>query len=107
MGVTVAKLDSEVVNIGKKLKAAVEDAGDDAVKLAAWLQNNSAEVSSLAGLAGPGAASVAAVGLNLVTLAVNAVKTAGVAASTNGVSVSLDQATLNDVKALIAAIEKV
>jgi hypothetical protein len=89
------------------VKAAVEDAGDDAVKLAAWVQNNSAEITSLASLAGPEAASVASVGLNLTNLAISAVKGAGGAAAANGLSVSLDEGTLSAVKALIAAIEKV
>ncbi len=103
----LSKLETDIVNVAKKIKAGIEDAGDDAVKMAAWLQNNSTEVTALAGLAGPQAASVATVGLNLVNLAVNAVKTAGTAASTNGLSVTLDQDVVNDVKSLIAAIEKI
>jgi hypothetical protein len=103
----LAKLETGVVDIAKKIKAGVEDAGNDAVKLAAWLQNNSAEVTALAGLAGPQAASVTNVGLNLTNLAINAVKSAGSAAAGNGLSVSLDQATVDGVKALIAAIEKI
>ncbi len=103
----LAKLETGVVDIAKKVKAAVEDAGDDAVKLAAWIQSNSAEITSLASLAGPQAASVAAVGLSLTNLAIGAVKNAGAAATGEGLSVSLDSATLSSVKALIAAIEKV
>jgi hypothetical protein len=101
------KLETDVVNAAKKLKAGLEDAGDDAVKVAAWLQNNQALIEKLAGLAGTGAASVSAVGLNLVSLAVTAVKSAGAGAAANGISIPLDQSAISAVEALIAAIEKV
>jgi hypothetical protein len=107
MTTEIAKLETDVVLIAGKVKAAVEDAGNDAVKLAAWLQNNSAEITSLATLAGPQATSVAAVGLTLTNLAVTAVKSAGSAAGANAVNVTLDSEALAAVKALIAAIEKV
>jgi hypothetical protein len=102
----LATLETDLLDVAKKVKTAVEDAGDDAVKLAAWLQNNSAEVTALAGLAGPGASNAASVGLGLLNAAIVAVKGAGDAASANGVSVSLDSAAVADVKAVIAAIEK-
>lgn len=105
MGIT--KLETDVVNVAKKIKEGIEDAGEDAVKLAVWVQNNSAEVTALASLAGPQAASVAATGLALTNLAINAVKSAGAAVQPNGLNVTLDQATIASVKALIAAIEKI
>jgi hypothetical protein len=103
----IVKLETEVVNIAKKIKAGIEDAGEDAVKLADWVQKNSTEVTALASLAGPQAASVAATGLTLTNLAINAVKSASAAALPNGLTISLDQATIAAVKALIAAIEKI
>ena len=103
----LAKLETDVINVAAKVRAGIEDAGSDAVKLAAWLGNNSAEITALASLAGPGAATVSAVGLSLVNLAINAVKSMGAAAGSSGLSVTLDQDTVNAVKALIAAIEKI
>jgi hypothetical protein len=103
----VAKLETKVIDIATKVRTGMEEAGTDAVKLAAWLGNNSAEITALAGLAGSGAAGVSALGLNLVKLAINVVKNAATAASSNGLSVPLDQETVTAVKALIAAIEKI
>lgn len=103
----VLKLETDVVLVVKKLKAGIEDAGDDAVKVAAFVQANSTEILQLASLAGPQAASVAQVGLTLTNLAITAVKNTSSAASANGVSVSLDQNALAAVKALIADIEKI
>lgn len=103
----VAKLETGVIDVAKKIRTGLEDAGTDAVKLAAFLGNNSAEITALAGLAGSGAAGITSLGLNLVKLAINVVKNAATAASSNGLSVPLDQETVTAVKALIAAIEKI
>lgn len=102
-----SKLETKIIDIAKDLRAGIEEAGDDAVKVAAWVQKNSAQIQLLASLGGPEAASVSATGLALTSLAVNAVKNAGSAASANGVSVTLDQATIAAVEKLIAAIEKI
>lgn len=100
-----ATLETDIVNVAKKVKAGLEAAEGDAVKVASFLQSNSSEITALAGLAGSG--SFATVGLSLVTLAINAVKSAGEAGAQNGLSVSLDSAVIAEVKSLIAAIEKI
>jgi hypothetical protein len=103
----IAKLETDAVNFAKDVKAGIEDAGDDAVKLAVWLGNNSTKITALADLAGAGAAKASTVGLNLTNLAINAVKAAGGAAATNGLTVSLDQSAISAVQDLIETIEKV
>lgn len=103
----LAVLETEALNIAKDIRAGIEDAGADAVKLATFLQNNSGKVTALASLAGPEAAAVVAAGTTLTNLAITAVKGTAAAAKANGVSVTLDQAAVAQVEAAIAAIEKV
>lgn len=103
----VATLETKVLNAAKDVKAGIEEAGDDAVKLAVFLENNSAKITALASLAGPGAAKATQIGAALLNLAITAVKDAGAAASANGVSITLDQATLADVKGFVTAVEKI
>lgn len=103
----IAVLDTDALDIAKKIKAGIEAAGDDAVKLASFVESNSTEITSLAALAGPGASGVTSLGLTLVNLAINAVKGADAAATANGVNVSLDATAVANVKAVIAAIEKI
>jgi len=102
-----AKLETEVLDIAKKIKAGLEAAEGDAVKVASFVEQNSTEISSLASLAGPGTAMVTNVALGLLNTAIIAVKGAGDAASANGLSISLDAAAIAEVKAVIAAIEKI
>lgn len=103
----IAVLETDALNIAKDIKEGIEAAGTDAVKLASFLENNSGKITALAALAGPAAAGATNVGLGLLNLAITAVKGAGAAAGANGVSISLDAAAQAEVKAVIAAIEKV
>jgi hypothetical protein len=106
MGVA-AKLETDVLAIAAKVKKGLEAAEGDAVKVAAFIESNSTEITALASLAGPGASKASEVGLALLNTAITAVKGAGDAASQNGLTISLDQAAIADVKAVIAAIEKI
>jgi hypothetical protein len=103
----IAKLETELLNIAKDVKAGLEAAGEDAIKLASFLEANSSKITALASLAGPQAAAVTTTGISLVNLAITAVKDAGASAAANGVNVKLDSAAVADVKAVIAAIEKI
>jgi len=103
----IAVLETKLVDVAKKIKAGLEAAEGDAVKVAAFLESNSAEMTALAALAGPGASAATTVGLGLLNTAITAVKGAGDAASANGLSVSLDSSAIAEIKAVIAAIEKV
>jgi hypothetical protein len=104
---TVATLETDVLKIAKTIKAGLEAAEGDAVKVASFVENNSTEITALAALAGPGASTVTNVALGLLNTVITAVKGAGDAASTNGLSVSLDAAAIAEVKAVIKAIEAV
>jgi hypothetical protein len=102
-----AVLETDLLNIAAKVKAGLEAAEGDAVKVASFLENNQTEITALAGLAGPSSAAATTVGLSLLNTAITAVKGAGDAASANGLSVSLDSAAIAEIKAVIAAIEKI
>ena len=102
-----ATLETNLLDFAKHVKAGLEAAEGDAVKVASFVENNASEITGLAALAGPGATSVTTVALNLLNVVITAVKGAGDAASANGLSVSLDSALVADVKAAIAASEKV
>jgi hypothetical protein len=103
----VATLETDVLNVAKKVKDGLEAAAGDAVKVASFVENNSAEITSLASLAGPGATGVTDVALGVLNTVIAAVKGAGQAAAGNGLSVSFDAAAIAEVKAVIAAIEKI
>jgi hypothetical protein len=103
----IATLETDVLSIASKVKAGLEAAEGDAVKVASFLENNSTLIASLSSLAGPGAAAATSTGLGLLNLAITAVKGAGSAGTANGLSVSLDAAAIAEVKAVIAAIEKI
>ena len=103
----IAVLETDLLNIAKKIKAGLEAAEGDAVKMASFLENNSTEITALASLGGAGTATATSVGLGVLNTVITAVKGAGDAASTNGLSVSFDSAAIADVKAVIAAIEKI
>lgn len=105
MTTTVAKIESGIVDVAKKIKAGIEDAGEDAVKLASFVQNNATEIEGLAALAGKKGTTVSTVALNLFTQVAAAVKAAGTAAGSNGLAVSFDAAVIADVKAVIADLE--
>jgi hypothetical protein len=103
----IAILETKLISIAKKFKAGLEAAEGDAVKLASFVESNQTEITALATLAGPGASAATGVGLGLLNTVITAVKGAGDAASANGLSVSLDSSAVAEVKAVIAAIEKI
>jgi hypothetical protein len=103
----IAILETKALAYAKDIKDGIEAAGEDAVKLATFMQNNQAKIVALASLAGPEAAAVTSAGTGLLNLAITAVKGAGDAASANGVNVSLDAAAVAEVKAAITAVEKI
>lgn len=103
----IAVLETDALNIAKEIRAGIEDAGADAVKLATFLQANSSKITALASLAGPDAAAVTAAATGVLNLAITAVKGTSAAAKANGVNVQLDQSAVSAVEAAIAAIEKI
>jgi hypothetical protein len=103
----IQKIESDVVNVAKKLQTGIEDAGEDALKVTSFLQKNSDLITKLAALAGPQAASVEKVGLALISQVGAAIKGVSDADLAKGISVPLDAAALADVKALVSAIEAI
>jgi hypothetical protein len=99
-------LESGIVAAAKKVKAGIEEAGEDALKLAGFLQANQAEITGLAALAGSKTSSVVATGQSVLGAVITAVKGAGDAASANGLSVPLNASLIAEVKAVIADLEK-
>ena len=103
----IATLETDVVDIAKKIKEGLADAEGDAVKVAAFLENNSTEITALASLAGPAAAGATNVGLGLLNTVITAVKAAGAAGGANGLSVSFETSAIAAVNGVIEALEKV
>jgi hypothetical protein len=59
---SIASIESGIVAIAKKIKAGIEIAGEDALKIAGFLQANQAEITGLAALAGSKTSNVVATG---------------------------------------------
>jgi len=96
---------AEFVKIGEDIKNGIELAATDAEKALAFLTAHKAVITGLASLAGPAAAAITSNALSLYDTVASSVQAAGVAASANGVSVQLDQATLQAILADIAAVK--
>lgn len=102
---SLSSIESGIVNVAKKIKAGLETAGEDALKLAGFLQANQAEITGLAALAGSKTSNVVATGQTVLGEVISAVKSAGDAASANGLSVSLNAEVIAAVKAVIKDLE--
>jgi hypothetical protein len=99
-------IESGIVSVAKKIKAGIEEAGEDALKLAGFLQSNQAEITGLAALAGSKTSSVVTTGQTVLGAVITAVQAAGEGAGANGLSVSLDASVIAAVKAVISDLEK-
>jgi hypothetical protein len=102
---SIASIESGIIAAAKKIKAGFEAAGEDALKLAGFLQTNQAEIMGLATLAGSKTSNVVATGQTVLGAVITAVKSAGDAANTNGLSVTLDATVIAAVKAVIKDLE--
>jgi hypothetical protein len=96
---------SEFVKIGDDIKGGIEVAATDAEKALAFLNAHKATIVGLAGLAGPLASTITSNALSLYDNVAASVQAAGVAASANGVNVTLDQATIASILADIASVK--
>ena len=97
--------ESSILAFGKKIKSGIETAGEDAVKVATFLEQNAVEITGLAGLAGSKSVSVTNTATSVLGKVIAAVEAAGESAGANGLSVSLDAETIAAVKAVIAAFK--
>src|SRR5579863_7943286 len=98
---SLQSIESGIVKIAKKIKDGIELAGEDALKVAGFLQANQAEITGLAALAGSKTSNVVTTGQTVLGAVISAVKGAGDAASANGLSVTLDASVIAAVKAVI------
>lgn len=103
----LSKIEGDIVGVAKKVKDGIEDAGEDALKLANFVQKNSTEIAALAGLAGSKGSNVETVSMSVLSQVIAAVKDAGAAAGASALNVSFDQTVIADVKALIKDIESI
>jgi hypothetical protein len=102
---SIASIESGIVSVAKKIKAGLETAGEDALKVAGFLQANQAEITGLAALAGSKTSNVVATGQTVLGAVITAVKGADDAASANGLSVALKASVIAEVKELIKDLE--
>jgi hypothetical protein len=100
-------IESSLVAFGDKVKADIELAAGDAVKLAAYLSQHQTELTGLASLAGPTGTAIAAASTSVFTAVANAIETLGEAATANGLNVNFDSATIAAVKAAITAVKAI
>lgn len=95
----------DIVAGAKAFKAGLLKVVGEAPVVMNAITANAPEVEALTSLVFPGATAIETAGLNVLTQVANAVKDAGDAGTANGLSVSFDQALINDVKALIPVFE--
>jgi thiamine pyrophosphokinase len=98
-------LMSDFVKAGDVIKKDIELAATDAEKALAFVQKHQQTILGLANLGGPIAETITSNALNLYDTVTNSVQQMGVAAAANGVSVTLDQSTLQSILADIAAVK--
>jgi hypothetical protein len=103
----LTNFEQDVVKIATKIKNGVETAATDAAKVLGWITNEAPTIAGLASLTGPSGASIAALGLKLIGLVGTAIEGSGTAAGANAVNVTFDEAVINDVKAIIAAVKAI
>lgn len=95
----------DFIKVADKVKEGIELAAVDTAKAGEWLLTNKTVLVGLAGLAGPTASTITQNALSLYDTVAASVQSMGVAAAANGVSVTLDQATLQAILADIAAVK--
>ena len=112
MGLTLQSIKNEfghaaqdIVKVAKAIKSAVSAAAAEAPALVADLQKAAPTIEGLTALAAPQFVAVEQLAFNAFGVVANAVEAAGPAAAANGVSITLDQALINDVKAVLPAIK--
>jgi hypothetical protein len=95
----------DIVKVGKAIKSAVAAAAAEAPALVADLQKAAPTIEGLTALAAPEFVAVEQLAFNAFGVIANAVEAAGPAAASNGLSISLDQTLINDVKAILPAVK--
>ena len=105
MSVTFKGVVSKIVNAAKAFKADVLKVAAEAPAIAADVAKDAPEVETLVNAVFPGAAAIEACALSTFELVVQAVEDSGAAANQSGLSVSLDQTVVADIKNLLPSIK--
>ena len=95
----------DLVKVGKAIKSAIGRAAAEMPTLVADLQKAAPTIEGLTALAAPQFTAVEQLAFNAFGVIANAVEAAGPAAAANGVSISLDQALIADIKAILPALK--
>jgi hypothetical protein len=105
MTVTFKGIVSKLVAAAKDFKSDLLIAAEKAPVIMADIQKDAPEVQALVSLAFPGAAAVEQAAMVAFEAIADAVEAAGPAASTNGLSVSLDKTLIASVQSVLPALK--
>lgn len=105
MSVTFKGIVTKLVAAAKDLKADVLKAADEAPIIVGDVAKDAPEVEALVELAFPGAAAIEQTALSAFEAIATAVEAAGPAASSNGLSVSLDKTLIADIQGVLPALK--
>ncbi len=105
MSISFKGIVSKVVAAAKDFKAAVLKIADEAPVIVGDVEKDAPEVEALINLAFPGATAIEQAALATFEVIADAVEAAGAAAAENGLSVSLDQATVAKVQAVLPQLK--
>jgi hypothetical protein len=96
---------SKIVAAAKAFKADLVKAANATPGILAKIEADAPEVEALTSLVFPAAATVEATGLKILEAVAGAVEATGSAAGASGLSVPLDQALIQEVKALLPQLK--
>ena len=97
---------ADFVKAAKKFKSILLTAAADAPKVMGKVAADAPEVEALINLIYPGSSAIESTSLAVLEAIATAVEGAGTAAGANGLTVSLDQAVIADVKAILPTLQK-
>lgn len=96
---------AKIVAAAKDFKVAILKAAAEAPVIVADVDKDAPEVEALVELAFPGAAALETTALSVFETIAGAVEAAGPAASSNGLSVSLDKTLIADIQGVLPALK--
>lgn len=96
---------SKLVAAAKDVKSAILKAAEEAPAIAATVEKDAPELNGLLETFFPGAAAAEQTALEAFEVIIDAVEAAGPAASSNGLSVSLDQTLVAKCQAVLPALK--
>lgn len=97
---------SDLAKAGGKVKSFIEKVADDAPTVVQTVTADATKLTAVVEAFFPSSTAAINLGMSILDKAAQAVEDAGEAAGANGLSVALDQTTVADLKAVIAAAKK-